>query len=219
MNIPCVMPKPPLLLEKYACCIILYLHMNAYISNKNSWVLKFLLATEFFQTKHSLYQLWIPIRRSGHAEGYSMPSNYFSPDKKLRLNYPTYSFFHLGAKLGSWLTPRPSCFTPGSDLIPLYRRMGGPQVWADTENLAPNRIRSPDRPARSDSLYRLSYPGHTTTKTTTANENVNMITHNSYYQQKTGLIALKTNTVRSLRISGWNYPTTRQNNPEYLLLE
>ena len=109
-----------------------------------------------------------------------MPSNYFSPDKKLRLNHPTYSFFHLGAKLGSWLTPRPSCFTPENDLIPLYRRMGRPQVWADTENLAPTRIRSPDRPARSDSLYRLSYPGHTTTKTTTANENVNMITHNSF---------------------------------------
>ena len=27
------------------------------------------------------------------------------------------------------------------------------------ENLAPTRIRSPDRPARSESLYRLSYPG------------------------------------------------------------
>jgi len=26
------------------------------------------------------------------------------------------------------------------------------------ENLAPSRIRSPDRPARSESLYRLSYP-------------------------------------------------------------
>jgi hypothetical protein len=29
----------------------------------------------------------------------------------------------------------------------------------DTENLAPTGIRSPDRPARSESLYRLSYPG------------------------------------------------------------
>jgi hypothetical protein len=27
------------------------------------------------------------------------------------------------------------------------------------ENLAPTGIRSPDRPARSESLYRLSYPG------------------------------------------------------------
>jgi len=29
----------------------------------------------------------------------------------------------------------------------------------DAENLAPTGIRSPDRPARSESLYRLSYPG------------------------------------------------------------
>ena len=28
------------------------------------------------------------------------------------------------------------------------------------ENLAPTEIRSPDRPARSKSLYRLSYPVH-----------------------------------------------------------
>jgi hypothetical protein len=32
-------------------------------------------------------------------------------------------------------------------------------VWTAAENLAPTRIRSPDRPARSESLYRLSYPG------------------------------------------------------------
>ena len=28
------------------------------------------------------------------------------------------------------------------------------------ENLAPLGVRSPDLPARSESLYRLSYPGH-----------------------------------------------------------
>ena len=32
-------------------------------------------------------------------------------------------------------------------------------VWAGAENLATTGIRSPDRPARSESLYRLSYPG------------------------------------------------------------
>jgi hypothetical protein len=31
-------------------------------------------------------------------------------------------------------------------------------VWTGTENLAPTRIRSPDRPARSESLYRLNCP-------------------------------------------------------------
>ena len=35
-------------------------------------------------------------------------------------------------------------------------------VWTGAENLAPNGIRSPDRPARSQSLYRLRYPAHDT---------------------------------------------------------
>jgi hypothetical protein len=33
-------------------------------------------------------------------------------------------------------------------------------VWTDAENLAPTGIRSPDSPARSQSLYRLSFPAH-----------------------------------------------------------
>jgi hypothetical protein len=37
-------------------------------------------------------------------------------------------------------------FTPGT-------------VWAGAKILAPTGIRFPDRPARSESLYRLSYPG------------------------------------------------------------
>jgi len=32
-------------------------------------------------------------------------------------------------------------------------------LWTGAENLAPTGIRSPDRPARSESLYRLWYPG------------------------------------------------------------
>jgi hypothetical protein len=60
-----------------------------------------------------------------------------------------------------WLAPRPGRFTPGKETrYPLYRRLGGPQgpVWTTAENLAPTRIRSPDRPASSESLYRLIYP-------------------------------------------------------------
>jgi hypothetical protein len=49
---------------------------------------------------------------------------------------------------------------PGKTRYPLYRRLGGAPgpVWMGAENLAPTVIRSPDRPARSKSLYRLSYP-------------------------------------------------------------
>jgi hypothetical protein len=50
---------------------------------------------------------------------------------------------------------------PGKTRYPLYRRMGGPPrpVWTAAEKLSPTGIRSPDRPARNESLYLLRYPG------------------------------------------------------------
>jgi len=62
---------------------------------------------------------------------------------------------------GVSVTPR-SLFTPGKDPVLIVQEAGwalGP-VWTDAENLAPTGIRSPDRPACSQSLYRLSYPAH-----------------------------------------------------------
>jgi hypothetical protein len=55
----------------------------------------------------------------------------------------------------------PAALPPGKTRYPLYRKLGGPQkpVWTCAENLAPTGVRSPDRPARSQSLYRLKYPG------------------------------------------------------------
>jgi hypothetical protein len=50
----------------------------------------------------------------------------------------------------------PAALPPGATRYPLYRRMGGP-VWTGAEILA--GIRSPDRPARSKSLFELSYLG------------------------------------------------------------
>ena len=60
--------------------------------------------------------------------------------------------------VGVSVTPRPLS-TPGKDLVRIVQEAGwapGP-VWTGVENLAPTGIRSPDRPARSQSLYRLSY--------------------------------------------------------------
>jgi len=52
-------------------------------------------------------------------------------------------------------------FTPGKEPVSIVLEAGlAPgQVWTSVENLDPTRIRSPDRPARSQSLYRLRYPG------------------------------------------------------------
>jgi hypothetical protein len=56
----------------------------------------------------------------------------------------------------------PAALYPGKDLVPTVKETGwapGP-VRTGVENLAPTGIRSPDRPGRSQSLYRLSYPAH-----------------------------------------------------------
>ena len=60
----------------------------------------------------------------------------------------------------------PAVLPPGKTRYPLYRRLGGPRgpVRTGAENLAPTGIRSPDRPARSESLYRLSHPSPTILK-------------------------------------------------------
>ena len=63
--------------------------------------------------------------------------------------------------MGWGSAPRPGRFTPGKDPVLIVPEAGwapGP-VWTGAENLAPTGIRSPDRPARSESLYRLSYRG------------------------------------------------------------
>ena len=53
-------------------------------------------------------------------------------------------------------------FTPWKDPVPILQEGGwapGPG-WTGAENLALAGIRSPDRPAHSQSLYRLSYRAH-----------------------------------------------------------
>ena len=49
---------------------------------------------------------------------------------------------------------------PGKSRYPLCRRMGGSQSRSGRlrKDLAHTGIRSPDSPARSESLYRMSYP-------------------------------------------------------------
>jgi hypothetical protein len=61
---------------------------------------------------------------------------------------------------GVSVTPRP-LFTSGKDPASIVKKAGwapGP-VWTGAENLDPTGIRSPDRPARSQSLYRTKLPG------------------------------------------------------------
>jgi len=69
--------------------------------------------------------------------------------------------FHDRGTRSGWVvssTPRPH-FTPGKDPVPILQEAGwapGP-VWTGG-NSRPHRDSIPDRPDRSQSLYRLSYP-------------------------------------------------------------
>jgi len=64
---------------------------------------------------------------------------------------------------GEGSASRPGRSLPhGKDPVPIVQEAGcasGP-VWTGVENLTPTGIRSPDRPARSQSLYRLRSSAH-----------------------------------------------------------
>ena len=63
---------------------------------------------------------------------------------------------------GEWSAARPGrTLPPGKTRYPFYRRLGGPHgLSGRAENLVPHRDSIPDRPARSQSLYLLSYRAH-----------------------------------------------------------
>jgi len=117
----------------------------------------------------------------------------------------------LGVRGGEWSAARSGrTLPPERTQYPLYRRLGWPQGRSGrAENLAPTGIQSPDRPARSQSLYRLTYSAHyyTTTATTTTtstnnnnNNNNNVITCSKIIQN----IPLRYNV--SYKLSGGSDP-------------
>ena len=83
-------------------------------------------------------------------------------DVKETVEINLYCFFNFGVRWSGWPAPRLGRFIPGKDPAPFVQKAGwasGP-VWVEAESLAPSRIRFPDRPARSESLYRLGYWAH-----------------------------------------------------------
>jgi hypothetical protein len=59
-----------------------------------------------------------------------------------------------------WSAPRLCRFNPRKDPVPIVQEAGWApgSAWTGAKNLASSGIRFPDRPARRESLYRLSYP-------------------------------------------------------------
>ena len=68
-----------------------------------------------------------------------------------------------GRGWGVSVTPRP-LFISGKDALPIEAGWAPGPVWTDAEYLAPTEIRSPYRPARSQSLCWLRYPAHPSTR-------------------------------------------------------
>jgi hypothetical protein len=71
-------------------------------------------------------------------------------------------------------TPRhaTASLPPGKTRYPLYRRLGGPKGRSGrVRKILLHRDSIPDRPAHSESLYRLSYPGTIEKKTETGKDN------------------------------------------------
>jgi hypothetical protein len=63
--------------------------------------------------------------------------------------------------MGWVVNATPRTLYPGKAPVHIVQEAGWVRmpVWTVAENLVPTGTRSPDRPARSQSLYRLSYPG------------------------------------------------------------
>jgi hypothetical protein len=66
--------------------------------------------------------------------------------------------------MGRVVNATPWPLYPWKDVVPIVEEAEWALglVWMGAENLTPTGIRSPDRPVRSKSLYRLHYPGQHT---------------------------------------------------------
>ena len=89
--------------------------------------------------------------------------SHYRPGVAQRLSRGIALLFHDHGIRRGWVvsvTPRPHS-TPGKDLVPILQEAGwaAAPVWTDGKSHPP-RDSIPDRPAISQSLYRLSYPTH-----------------------------------------------------------
>jgi hypothetical protein len=118
------------------------------------------------RSNHATLVLWMPhLKINGHH--FFLPSVQYSvltvESNSSQLKGKGHPLtVHEGPRGGGWSAPCPGCFTSGKDPVPIVQEAGwapGP-VWTCAKNLTPTGIWSVDCPARSQSLYRLSYLAH-----------------------------------------------------------
>jgi hypothetical protein len=99
----------------------------------------------------------------------------------------------------------PAALYPGKDPVPIVQEAGwapGP-IWTGAKNPVPTGIRSPDRPAPSQLLYRLRYPAH---KLINKIKNIREISDfKKSYQPRTNIVKDEKgdSVTDSLRILAW----------------
>ena len=105
----------------------------------------------------------------------------------------------------------PADCTPGEDLVPIVQEAGWAPglLWIGVENLTTTGIRSPYLPARSESLYRLSYPGPFTHRSTNHAQRclTAVITREPLYSTWYGRWCLHSDAASYSRILGFSYNT------------
>jgi len=106
----------------------------------------------------------MPILFLGFDEVKKVKCSRYRPGVAQRVGRGIALLFHDRGTRRGWVvssTARPN-FTPGKDSVPILQEAGwapGP-VWTGGKS-CPHRDSIPDRPARSLSLYRMSYRAHT----------------------------------------------------------
>ena len=98
-----------------------------------------------------------------YTEGKKVKWSRYRPGVAQRVSRGIALLFHDRGTRREWVvssTPRPH-FTPGKDPVPNLQEAGWApgSVWTGGKS-RPHRDSMPDRPARSQSLYRLSYRAH-----------------------------------------------------------
>jgi hypothetical protein len=139
-----------------------------------STIRPYILITNYQRIRNQAYKNEIGSRK---IRTYFVPLNIDWDPKNVKVNWSSYShcvaqrvgrgialLFHDRDTRRWWVVsskPRPH-FTPGKEPVPILQEAGwapGP-VWTGRKS-RPYRDSIPDRPTRSQSLYRLSYPAHT----------------------------------------------------------
>jgi hypothetical protein len=96
----------------------------------------------------------------------------------------------------------PAALSPGKIRCPYEAGWAPGLVWTATENLAHTGIRSPDPPARSKSLYRLSYPGSLKKSSLACNKS--LCTSNKDVRRGTIMYTLGDRSAYFLTLHVWN---------------